>query len=71
MCKFQNVPCALGFEVKHSKCFCRSFRTCIIIISVLPKGRSFTASAGTKVTVLPKAGLPPQTKEPRLQFYQG
>ena len=43
----------------------------IIIISVLPKGRSFTASAGTKVAVLPKAGLPLQTQEPRLQFYQG
>ena len=47
----------------------------IIIIyhhqSVLPKDRSFTASAGTKVAVLPKAGLPPQIQEPRLQFYQG
>ena len=30
--------------------------------SVLPKDRSFTASA---------KGLPPQTQEPRLQFYQG
>ena len=35
------------------------------------KDRSFIASAGTKVAVLPKAGLPPQTQEPRLQFYQG
>ena len=33
--------------------------------SVLPKGRSFTASSGTKVAV------PQQTQEPRLQFYQG
>ena len=32
--------------------------------SVLPKGRSFTASAGTKAAV-----LPPQTQEPGLQFY--
>ena len=32
--KFQNVPCALGFEVKHSQIFCRSFRTCIIILSM-------------------------------------
>ena len=40
------------------------------IISVLPKGRSSTASAGTKATILPKAGLPQQTEEPRLQFYQ-
>ena len=39
--------------------------------SVLLKGRSLTASAGTWVAVLPKAGLPPQTQEPRLQFYQG
>ena len=38
----------------------------IIIMSVLPKGRSFTASAETKVAVLPKAGLPPQTREPML-----
>ena len=38
---------------------------------VLPKGRSFTSSAGTYAAVLLKAGLPPQTEEPRLQFYQG
>ena len=31
--KFQNVPCALGFEVKHSTFFCMSFRSCIIILS--------------------------------------
>ena len=36
--------------------------------NVLPKGRSFTASAGTKVAVLLKAGLPSQSQEPRLQF---
>ena len=30
-CKFQNVPCALGFEGEHSKFFCVSFRACIII----------------------------------------
>ena len=40
ICKFQNVSCALGLEV--------------IIISVLPKGRFFTASSGTKAAVLPK-----------------
>ena len=34
--------------------------------SVLPKGRSFTANAGTKVAVLPKAGIPLQIQEPRL-----
>ena len=28
-------------------------------------------SAGTKAEVLPKAGLPPHTQEPRLQFYWG
>ena len=39
--------------------------------SVLPKGWSFTASAGTQAVVLPKAGLAPQTQEPRLRFYQG
>ena len=38
---------------------------------VLNKGRPFTANAGTQAAVLPKAGLPPQTQEPRLQFYQG
>ena len=38
---------------------------------VPPKGRSFTASAGTKAAVLQKAGLPPQTQELRLQFYYG
>ena len=34
MCKFQNVPFALGFEVKHSKIFCIIFRACIIILSI-------------------------------------
>ena len=38
--------------------------------SVLPKGTSFTASTGTKAAVLSKAGLPLQTQESRLQFYQ-
>ena len=37
----------------------------------LPRGRSFTASAATKAAVLPKACLPLQTQEPRLQLYQG
>ena len=39
------------------------FTIIIIIISVLPKGRSFTARTN--------AVLPPQSEEPRLQFYQG
>ena len=39
--------------------------------SVLPKGRSLTASAGTKAAFLPKTHLPPQTQKPTLQFYQG
>ena len=43
----------------------------IIIMYVLPKGRSFTTSAGTTAAVLPKTGLPLQTQEPRLQFYLG
>ena len=43
----------------------------IFIMSVLPKCRSYTASAGTQAAVLPKTGLPLQTQEPRLQFYQG
>ena len=34
------------------------------------KGRSFTASSGTKAAVLPKAGLSPK-QEQRLQFYHG
>ena len=40
-------------------------------IAILPYGRSSTANSGTKVAVLRKAGLPLQTPEPRLQFYQG
>ena len=39
--------------------------------SVLPKGRSLTTSTKTWYTVLPKAGITPQTQEPRLQFYLG
>ena len=38
--------------------------------SILPKGRFFTASTGTYAAVQPKAGLPPETQEPMLQFYQ-
>ena len=34
ICKFQNVPCALGFGIKYSKIFCRRFRTCVIILSM-------------------------------------
>ena len=37
--------------------------------SVLPKGKSFTENEKPRLAVLPKAGLPPQTQEPRLQFY--
>ena len=37
-------------------------------MSVLPKGRSFTASTGIKAAVLPEADLPLQTQELRLQF---
>ena len=33
ICKFENVPCALGFEVKHSKFFCMNFRARIIYLS--------------------------------------
>ena len=36
--------------------------------SVLPKGRSFTISEGSKAAVLAKADLPPETQEPSLQF---
>ena len=32
ICKLQNVPCAIDFEVKHSIFFCRSFRIRIIIL---------------------------------------
>ena len=41
----------------------------IIIISVVPKGRFFSEHAGSKVAVLHKSGLPPQTQKPRLQYY--
>ena len=34
ICKFQNVPYALGFEVKYSKFFSISFRACIIFLSM-------------------------------------
>ena len=42
---------------------------CIIILSFLPKGRAFTANAGTNLHFCPKAGLPLQMQEPKLQFY--
>ena len=29
LCKYQNVSCAIGYEVKHSNFLCRSFRACI------------------------------------------
>ena len=49
-----------------------SLNIIIIIISVLSKGRSFTAKTqAPRLQLCPKAGLPPQTQEPRLQFYQG
>ena len=38
--------------------------------SVLTNGRPFTASEGSQAAVLSKAGLPPQTQDRRLQFYQ-
>ena len=34
ICKFQNIPRAFGFEVKHSKFFCINFRTRVIILSM-------------------------------------
>ena len=37
--------------------------------SLLTKDRYFTANSGSKAVVLPKAGHPPQTQEPGLQFY--
>ena len=33
-CKFKNVLCALGLEVKHSKLFSGSFRTCVITLNM-------------------------------------
>ena len=35
------------------------------------QGQELHWSTGTYASVLPKAGLPPQTQEPTLQFYQG
>ena len=32
--KFQNAPCALCFQVKHSTFFCKSFRACIVILGI-------------------------------------
>ena len=55
-----------SIDVCECVCVCM-FVYIIIIIIVLPKGRSFTASAA----VLPKAGFPPHTQDPRLPFYQG
>ena len=34
ICKFQNVPFSSGFEVKHSKFFCKSFKARILILSM-------------------------------------
>ena len=48
ICKFLNVPCALGFEVKHSKFFCRSFRTCTIIRIFWCKRRIFYLKNSSK-----------------------
>ena len=36
---------------------------------VLPEGRSFTATQAPRLQFCPKAGLPLQTQESRLQFY--
>ena len=36
ICRFQNVPCALGFDVKHSKNFLYSFQD---ITAVVPSSR--------------------------------
>ena len=41
----------------------------VIIISVLPKGRSFTANSGTIAAILPKGRSSNGNKEPKLQFY--
>ena len=35
-----KCPCALGFQVKRSKFFCTSFRTCIVILSSLSSSSS-------------------------------
>ena len=40
----------------------------IIIISVLPKGRSFIANSGTKVAILSKGGSSIEAQEPRVQL---
>ena len=45
------------------------YRPKFFFFSLLSKGWTFTAISGTKIAVLPKAGLPPQTEESRLQFY--
>ena len=49
--------------------YAKLFFLIYMLKSVLPKGRSFTANARTKVAVLLKAGFPLQAKERRLQFY--
>ena len=66
------MPFKLSFlvtDVSHSVKFLGVYYAFIQHQSVLPKGRSFTASAGTKTAVLPKADIPPQTQEARFQFY--
>ena len=57
-------PWPLG-PLTNTSPVCHSDQIIIIIII-----RVFCLSAGTYVALLPKAGLSPQTQEPRLQFQQ-
>ena len=41
----------------------------LLLQRVLPKVRSFTVNSGTTTVVLPKEGVPPDTRESELQFY--
>ena len=66
---FINAQCSTSFGKKVlGKPFISHYHHHHHHQGVLPKGRSFTAGARTKVVVLPKATIPPQTQEPRLRI---
>ena len=70
--KYNNFTIGTRLRCKPEPVGYRAVNVCIHLQchhhqSVLPQSRSFTGSAGTQADVLPKAGLPPQTKAAVLQ----
>ena len=62
ICKFQNVLCALNFEVERSNSFCRNFRTRVIILSM-----NFTMTTAVEQAVI----CAPVTQRARVPFPVG